>query len=59
MKENGASERHHNNNLKTILSFSRFPGSGNLIDINERENVLVFLQSKIKYKELGNKAQEN
>jgi len=36
MKENGASERHQNNNLKAILSFSQFPGSGNLIDINER-----------------------
>lgn len=58
MKENGASEIHQNNNLKTIITFSQFLGSGNLININERENVLVLLQSKIKDEELGNKAQE-
>lgn len=52
MKENSASERHQNNNLKTILSFSRFIDSKNLIDINEKDAILAFLQSRIKDKEI-------
>ena len=34
MKENGASERHQNNNLKTILAYSQFINSRILVDIN-------------------------
>src|SRR5688572_12178431 len=52
MKEHSASERHQNNNLKTILSFSRFIDSKNLIDINEKDAILAFLQSRIKDKEI-------
>jgi len=48
MKENGASERHQNNNLKTILSFSQFLDSKSLIEVDRREDIAVFLQSKIK-----------
>jgi len=51
MKENSASERHQNNNLKAILAFSNYPGTANLKDINKKEDVLKFLQSKIKDKE--------
>ncbi len=51
MKENGASERHQNNNLKAILSFSQFLDSKSLIDVNKREDVLAYLQSKIKDKD--------
>ncbi|MDR4492435.1 MAG: hypothetical protein R2685_16320 [Candidatus Nitrosocosmicus sp.] len=52
MKENGASERHQNNNLKAILSFCQFLGSRNLIDINKKDDILTFLQSKTKDKEI-------
>jgi len=51
MKENGASERHQNNNLKAIFAYSRFIDSRLLIDINRQEDVISFLQTKIKSKE--------
>ena len=43
MNENGASERHQNNNLKAILAFSNYFGQANLKDINNKEDVLQFL----------------
>jgi len=52
MKENGASERHQNNNLKTILAFSLILDYKPLIEVDKREDILVFLQSKIKDKNL-------
>lgn len=52
MKENSASERHQNNNLKTILSFSQFIDSKDLLDIDKKDVDLTFLQSKVKDKEL-------
>lgn len=51
MKENGASERHQNNNLKAILAYSQFIDSRFLIDTNTQENVTSYLQTKIKSKE--------
>jgi len=51
MKDNGASERHQNNNLKAILTFSNYFGKASLKDIDKKEDVLSFLQSKIKDKE--------
>src|SRR6478752_5670572 len=51
MKENGTSERHQNNNLKAILAFSNYYGQTRLNDINKKEDVLSFLQSKIKDRE--------
>ena len=51
-EENGALERHQNNNLKAILSFLNYFGQASLNDINKKEDVLLFLQTKIKYKEL-------
>jgi integrase/recombinase XerD len=52
MKENSASERHQNNNLKAIMAFSNYLGKTSIKDINKKEDVLSFLQSKIKDKEL-------
>lgn len=51
MKENGASERHQNNNLKAIIAYSNFIGPIFLTHINNKEDVLSFLQTKIKHKE--------
>ena len=52
MKENGASERHQNNNLKAILSFAQFMNSKCLAEIDNKDNIMTFLQSKIKDKDL-------
>jgi hypothetical protein len=49
-EENGALERHQNNNLKAILSFSNYIGQASLNDINKKEDVLLFLQTKISTK---------
>ncbi len=43
-------ERHQNNNLKAILSFSNYIGQASLNDINKKEDVLIFLQSKLRTK---------
>jgi integrase/recombinase XerD len=47
MKENGASERHQNNNLKAILSFAQFMNSKSLAEIDNKDHILTFLQSEI------------
>ncbi len=52
MKENGASERHQNNNLKAILSLAEFINSKSLPEIDNKDDILTFLQSKIKDKDL-------
>lgn len=52
MKENGASERHQNNNLKAILSYSFYLDSKQLKDVNTKEDVTSFLHTKIKDKEI-------
>ena len=51
MKENGASERHQNNNLKAVLSFTQFMNSKSLAEIVNKDDIVTFLQSKIKDKE--------
>jgi integrase/recombinase XerD len=51
MKENRTSERHQNNNLKAILSYTRFIGVRHLLDVNKKEDILTFLQTKIKNKD--------
>ena len=49
MKENGASEKHITNELHTMLYFSTFLGpDGCLLDINRREQVIAFLNTKQK-----------
>ena len=49
MKENGSSERHLNNQLKSAIAFTTFLGSEKtLFDIAQREDILAFLETKIK-----------
>lgn len=52
MMENSTSERHQNNDLKAILSYALFLGTRQLLDTYKKEDVLTFLQTKIKNKEL-------
>ena len=52
MIENGASERHQNNNLKSIMSFTQFMNSKSLAQIDNKDDISTFLQSKIKDKDL-------
>ena len=58
-EENCALEKHQNNNLKAILSFLNYFGQASLNDINKKEDVLLFLQTKIKYKERARTKMEN
>jgi hypothetical protein len=52
MKSNGSSERHQNNNLKAIISYANYVGSGvTLASINTSPEVLSFLDTKIRTKE--------
>jgi hypothetical protein len=52
MKENGASERHQNNNSKIVLSFAGFIDSKSLEKIDTKDYILQFLQQKITDKDL-------
>lgn len=49
MKNNGLSERHMNNTLKTNLAFAEFLGAKiSFFDIDKRDHIISFLDSKIK-----------
>jgi integrase/recombinase XerD len=49
MKNNGSSERHQNNNLIVMIEFSNYFGSNpSFYDINKKEQILSFLETKIK-----------
>ena len=49
MRSNGSSEHHQNNNLKVLITFSNFIGKDNsFYDINKKEQILEFLNTKIK-----------
>jgi hypothetical protein len=49
MKNNGSSERHQNNNLNVIIEFAFFLDPHvNFHDINEKDLILSFLDTKIK-----------
>jgi integrase/recombinase XerD len=49
MIDNGASERHQNNNLKTIIAFAKsLDSSITFHDIQRQEQILGFLNTKIK-----------
>jgi hypothetical protein len=49
MKNNGSSERHQNNNLIMMIGFSNSFGSNqSFYDINKKEQILSFLETKIK-----------
>jgi integrase/recombinase XerD len=49
MRSNGSSEHHQNNNLKVVIAFGSFIGKENsFYDINKREQILEFLNTKVK-----------
>ena len=49
MKNNGSSERHQNNNLIVLIEFSNhFDSSVTFYNINKKEQILSFLDTKIK-----------
>ena len=49
MKNNGSSERHQNNNLIVMIEFSNYFGpKTSLYNINKKEQILSFLDTKIK-----------
>jgi hypothetical protein len=49
MKENGASEKHMTNELQTVLYYAIFLGPNTcLLDINKRDQILTFLNTKQK-----------
>ena len=49
MGSNGSSEHHQNNNLKVVIAFSIFIGKDiSFYDINKREQILEFLDTKVK-----------
>jgi hypothetical protein len=52
MKNNGSSESHMNNSLKTNMAFATFIGSDTTFyDIQRKEQIVDFLDTKIKSKE--------
>jgi hypothetical protein len=56
MKNNGASERHQNNNLKAILNYANFLGGKiNFTEISKTEEVISFLNTKIRSQEAAPK----
>ena len=49
MKNNGASERHQNNNLKVVIAYAKFLGTDvSFYDIQKKEQIIAFLDTKIK-----------
>ena len=49
MKNNGSSERHQNNNLIVMIEFANYFDSNlTFYDINKKEQILLFLDTKIK-----------
>ena len=52
MRNNGSSEHHQNNNLKVVITFGNFIGNDNsFLDINKKEQILAFLNTKKSYDE--------
>ncbi len=49
MENNGSSERHQNNNLIVMIEFSNyFDSNSSFYEINKKEQILSFLETKIK-----------
>ena len=46
VKYNGVSERHQNNNLKAIVSYSTFLGNKSLKNISEKDDICSFFRPK-------------
>ena len=54
MEISGASERHQNNSLKMVIAFAFFIGKDvTLDDINSKEQICSFLDTKIKNQKRG------
>lgn len=51
MNYDGKSERHQINNLNTLLSYSNFLGKKSFFNINIKDDVISFLNTKIKSKD--------
>jgi hypothetical protein len=51
MQEKGSSENHQVNNLKVVIDFAKFLGPVSFYDIKKREQVISFLNQKIKSSE--------
>jgi integrase/recombinase XerD len=52
MRDNGASERHQNNALKAVIGYAKFLGENTTFyDINEKEQITAYLDTKIKIAE--------
>ena len=52
MKSNGCSEHHQNNNLKAAITYAKFLGADiTFYDINKKEQIIAFLDTKIKSSE--------
>jgi integrase/recombinase XerD len=53
MKNNGASERHQNNNLKVMIAFAKFLGKDvSFYNIQKKEQIITFLDTKVKNAEI-------
>jgi hypothetical protein len=48
MEERGSSENHQVNNLKVVMDFAKYLGPIMFYDIKDREQVVSFLNGKIK-----------
>jgi hypothetical protein len=49
MKNNGSSERHQNNNLTVMIEFANyFDSNTTFYEINKKEQIILFLDTKIK-----------
>lgn len=48
MQEKGSSENNQVNNLKVILDFAKFLGPDSFYDVKKREQIICFLNKKIK-----------
>jgi integrase/recombinase XerD len=53
MKSNSASERHQNNNLKVMIAYAKFLGTGvSFYNIQKKEQIIAFLYTKMKNAEV-------
>lgn len=48
MQEQGSSENHKINNLKVVIGFAKYLGDKSFLDINRKEQILSYLNGKVK-----------
>lgn len=49
MQQKGSSENHQVNNLKVVMDFGKYLGPLSFYDVNSRDQILLFLNKKIKH----------